>query len=277
MEYIDHHAHMTSRTTDDYEQMALTGCRVLTEPAFWAGYDRGSPQAFAAYFEALTDFEPKRAARYGIRHYTWLSLNPKEAEDRTLAAEVLPLITRYLDRPNVLGIGEIGLNRVTRNELATFIDHVDLAMEHGDQMILIHTPHLEDKYKGTRVIVETLASDGRVTPHRVLVDHAEEHTLPMIQEHGFWAGITLYPQTKVSPQRAVDMIEVFGSDRICVASACDWGPSVPTAVAHFIAEMRRRGHTQELIRKVVYDNPVEFLGQSARFRLAGSRLAAAVG
>jgi predicted metal-dependent TIM-barrel fold hydrolase len=116
-----------------------------------------------------------------------------------------------------------------------------------------------------------------VTPHRVLVDHAEEHTLPMIQERGFWAGITLYPQTKVSAQRAVDMIEVFGSDRICVASACDWGPSVPTAVAHFVAEMRRRGHSEELIRKIVYDNPVEFLGQSPRFRLAAGKLAAAVG
>ena len=276
MEYIDHHAHMTSRTTDDYEQLALTGCRILTEPAFWAGYDRGSPQAFAAYFEALTDFEPKRAARYGIRHYTWLSLNPKEADDRGLAAEVLPLIPRYLDRPNVLGIGEIGLNRVTRNEVATFEEQVDLAIRHDQLPIMIHTPHLEDKLKGTRVILDSLASERRIRPERVLVDHAEEHTLPMIQDRGFWAGITLYPQTKVSPQRAVDMIEVFGSDRICVASACDWGPSVPTAVAHFIAEMRRRGHSDELIRKVVYDNPVEFLGQSPRFRLAGSKLAAAL-
>ena len=276
MDYVDIHAHMTSRTTDDYEQMALTGCVALTEPAFWAGQDRLSAAAFVAYYEQLTDFEPRRAAKYGIQHYTWLCLNPKEAEDRQLAREVLAIIPDYLDRPNVLGIGEIGLNRVTRNELATFVDHVDLAMQRGNQLILIHTPHLEDKYKGTRVIVETLASDPRVTPHRVLVDHAEEHTLPMIQDRGFWAGITLYPQTKVSPQRAVDMIEVFGSEQICVASACGWGPSVPTAVAHFVAEMRRRGHPEELIRKVVYDNPVEFLGQSPRFRLATSKLAAAV-
>ena len=27
MKYIDHHAHMVSRTTDDYAQMALTGLR----------------------------------------------------------------------------------------------------------------------------------------------------------------------------------------------------------------------------------------------------------
>ncbi|MDP8925253.1 MAG: TatD family hydrolase, partial [Chloroflexota bacterium] len=159
MQYVDLHAHMASRTTDDYEQMALTGCVALTDPAFWAGYDRGSAAAFAAYFEQLTAFEPKRAAAYGIAHYSWLSLNPKEAEDRALAREVLDLMPAYLDRPNVLGIGEIGLNRVTRNELATFSEQVDLAVRH-DQMMLIHTPHLEDKYKGTRVILEALAADG---------------------------------------------------------------------------------------------------------------------
>jgi predicted metal-dependent TIM-barrel fold hydrolase len=266
MEYIDIHSHMGSRTTDDYEQMALTGCVALTEPAFWAGYDRGSAQAFRAYFEQLTDFEPKRAAKYGIKHFTWLCLNPKEADDRALAADVLPLIPEYLDRSNVIGIGEIGLNRVTRNELATMVDHIDLAMQY-DQIILVHTPHLEDKYKGTKVIVDTMAADRRIRPSRVLIDHAEEHTMPMIQEAGFWAGITLYPQTKVSPGRAVDMIEIFGSDKICVASACDWGPSVPTAMAHFVLEMRRRGHPDRLIRKIVYENPIEFLSQSPKFEL----------
>jgi len=275
MDYIDHHAHMTSRTTDDYDQMALTGCRILTEPAFWAGYDRATPEAFAAYFDALTDFEPKRAAKAGIQHFTWLSLNPKEAEDRALCAAVLPVIERFLDKPNVLGIGEIGLNRVTRNEVATFEDHVELAIRHGHLPIMIHTPHLEDKLKGTRVILDSLASEQRIQPERVMVDHAEEHTLPMVKEQGYWAGLTLYPQTKVSPQRAADMIELFGADRICVASACDWGPSVPWAVAHFIREMRRRGHPDSLVKKIVWDNPAEFLGQSANFQVAGRAVAEA--
>jgi predicted metal-dependent TIM-barrel fold hydrolase len=268
MEYIDIHAHMVSRTTDDYQQMALTGCVALTEPAFWPGWDRSSAHGFEDYFRQLTDFEPRRAAQYGIRHYTWLCLNPKEGEDRRLAREVLALIPRYLDRPNVLGIGEIGMNRVTRNELATFEDHVALALEH-DQLIHIHTPHLEDKLKGTRVTIESLGRFPRVTPGRVLVDHAEEHTLGPILEAGFWAGITLYPQTKVSPQRAVDMIEVHGPERICVASACDWGPSVPVAVPQFVLEMRRRQHPEALIRQVVFDNPARFLGQCPRFELPG--------
>jgi uncharacterized protein len=275
MKYIDIHAHMVSRTTDDYTQMALTGCVALTEPAFWPGWDRTSADGFEDYFRHLTEFEPKRAAQYGIQHYTWLCLNPKEAENRALAREVLARLPKYLDRPTVLGIGEIGLNRVTRNELATFKDHVELALEHH-QLIHIHTPHLEDKYKGTRVIVDTLLSYDAIDPRRVLIDHAEEHTLGMILGSGFWTGMTLYPQTKVATQRAVDMIEVYGPERICMASACDWGPSVPIAVPQFVLEMRRRGHPDELIRRLVYENPVAFLGQSPRFRLARREAHAAV-
>ncbi|MCG3110402.1 MAG: TatD family hydrolase [Candidatus Manganitrophus sp. SB1] len=266
MEYIDMHAHMASRTTDDYEQMALTGCVALTDPAFWAGFDRSSADGFDDYFHQLTEVEPKRAARVGIRHYTWLCLNPKEADNRPLARAVIEKIPKYLDRPNVLGIGEIGLNRVTRNEVATFQDHLDLAVAHN-QMILIHTPHLEDKYKGTRIIVETLLKDGRIDPGRILIDHAEEHTIGMILENGFWAGITLYPQTKVSPQRAIDMVERAGPERICVSSACDWGPSLPIAIPRFALEMRRRRHTERSIRKIIYENPAAFLSQSPRFML----------
>ena len=43
------------------------------------------------------------------------------------------------------------------------------------------------------------------------------------------------------------------------------GPSKPTAVPDFIVAMRRRGHPESLIRKVVYDNPREFFGQSENF------------
>ena len=62
MKYIDPHIHMISRTTDDYARMAQADCVAVTEPAFWAGFDRSSPQGFHDYFRVLTETEPKRAA-----------------------------------------------------------------------------------------------------------------------------------------------------------------------------------------------------------------------
>ena len=36
---------------------------------------------------------------------------------------------------------------------------------------------------------------------RVIIDHVEEHTAPLVLDSGFWAGITLYPESKSSPAR----------------------------------------------------------------------------
>jgi uncharacterized protein len=264
MDYFDPHIHMVSRTTDDYETLAKMGCVGMSEPAFWAGFDRGSVDSFRDYFHQLTDFEPQRAAQYGIQHFTWLCINAKEAENIELSREVIAMIPEFLDRPNVLGIGEIGLNKNTKNESTIFLEHMELAIQYNQQ-ILIHTPHLEDKYQGTRMILDMLTSDSRIDPTRVLVDHVEEHTAAEVLDRGFWAGMTLYPITKCTPQRAVDIIEICGGERLLVNSAGDWGPSKPTAVPDLILEMRRRDHSEELIRKVVYDNPIEFFSQSKNF------------
>lgn len=266
MDYIDPHIHMVSRTTDDYENLAKMGCVALSEPAFWAGFDRGSADGFRDYFRQLTEVEPRRAAAYGIQHYTWLCINAKEAENVMLARDVISMIPDFLDRPNVLGIGEIGLNKNTRNESIIFWEHLQLAAAH-DQLVLVHTPHLEDKYQGTRMILDMLSDFREIEPHRVLIDHVEEHTIRPALDAGHWVGMTLYPVTKCTPARAADLVEQCGPDRICVNSAGDWGPSKPTAVPDFIMEMRRRGHPESLIRQIVYDNPLTFFRQSPQFKV----------
>ena len=265
MDYFDPHIHMVSRTTDDYETLAKMGCVGMSEPAFWAGFDRCSVDGFRDYFRQLTDIEPRRAAQYGIQHYTWLCINAKEAENVELSRDVIAMIPEFLDKPNVLGIGEIGLNKNTRNESIVFLEHMELAIKHRQQ-ILIHTPHLEDKYQGTRMILDMLCGDRRIERERVLVDHVEEHTVRPVLEAGFWAGMTLYPISKCTPQRAADIIEMYGPERLMVNSAGDWGPSKPTAVPDFILEMRRRGHSESLIRRVVYENPLTFFRQSQNFQ-----------
>ena len=264
MQYIDPHIHMVSRTTDDYETLARMGCVAVSEPAFWAGYDRGSVEGFRDYFEQLTTFERKRASWSHIAHYTWLCINAKEAENVELSREVIKMIPEFLGRPGVLGIGEIGLNKNTRNEATIFLEHIDLAVKTNEQ-ILIHTPHLEDKYQGTRMILDMLTGDSRLDRSRVLVDHVEEHTVRPVIEAGFWAGMTLYPVSKCTPDRAVDMVERMGPERLLVNSAGDWGPSKPTAVPDFIMAMRKRGHSESLIRRVTYENPIKFFSQSRQF------------
>src|SRR5260370_35119264 len=170
MRYIEPHAHMVSRVTDDYIRMTTSGCQAVCEPAFWARFDRSSANGFYDYSCQLTEHEPQRAAKFGLPHFSWLCINPKESEDVKLAQEVIALIPQFLDRSNVLGIGEIGLNKNSRNEMKVLELHVDLAARHN-QLILVHTPHLEDKLKGTRLILDVIKSSKRIQPRPVIIDH----------------------------------------------------------------------------------------------------------
>jgi len=266
MRYIDPHIHCISRTTDDYLFMARAGVVAVSEPAFWAGFDRSSAASFYDYFRHLVDYEPLRAARYGIQHYSWLCINAKEAENLELSREVIDIIPQFLDRPTVLGIGEIGLNKNTRNEIRTLEAQVDLAARHN-QLILVHTPHLEDKHKGTRITIDILKSDRRINPDRVIIDHCEEHTIRMARDAGFWCGLTVYSVSKCTPQRAADILETFGSQRIMVNSAADWGESTPASMIDTCLEYRRRGHSEAEAMEIFYNNPCRFFGQCPKWKL----------
>ena len=104
-----------------------------------------------------------------------------------------------------------------------------------------------------------------ISPDRVLIDHVEEHTIGLVLERGFWAGMTLYPDTKCTPQRAADIIEMHGTDRLWINSAGDWGPSDPLAVPKCRRELASRGHHADTIHTISYANPLEFLSKSGRF------------
>ncbi|MCL4790172.1 MAG: metal-dependent hydrolase, partial [Verrucomicrobia bacterium] len=112
-----------------------------------------------------------------------------------------------------------------------------------------------------------LRSDKRIKPERVIIDHVEEHTVKLVLDRGHWAGMTLYPETKCTPTRAIDILETYGDERLWLYRAFDWVVSDPLAVPKTALEMKRRGHLAAAIHRVIYENPRTFLGQCPKFKL----------
>jgi uncharacterized protein len=122
------------------------------------------------------------------------------------------------------------------------------------------------------LILDAIKAHRDIRPERVIIDHVEEHTIKLVLDSGMWAGMTLYPESKCSPPRAVDMLEVYGNERVWMNCACDWGVSDPLAVPKTALEMQKRGHTAEAIDKVVFQNPMKFLSQCAKFKIPDVRI-----
>lgn len=270
MHIIQPHYHAIARTAQDYERMAMSGVVAVAEPAFWAGFDRKYPETFLDYFRQISEFEPTRAAEYGIRHFCWVAVNPKEADNPELSRAVMDQMPEFFSKPNVLGVGETGLHKSTDAECQIMQEQIEMALEY-DQLILIHTPHLCDKLHGTKRVLEIL-SGLPVNPDRVWIDHVEEHTIRQVKDAGYWLGFTLYPITKCSPKRAVDMIEKYGFERTLVNSSADWGPSDPFLLQECVLEFRRRGHSEQETLDIFHNNPARYLGQNPKFDIRPIRI-----
>jgi uncharacterized protein len=268
---FDPHIHMYSRTTDDYDKMSKAGIEVIVQPSFWLGSPRRHVGTFEDYWEHMITFETKRAKEFGIEHFVCISVNPKEAIERPLALDAVDAMIKngFLDRERVVAVGELGYNLINDLEEEIFVKQMDIAAE-KDMLMTVHLPH-NNKPEGMKRIERILQNDenkggGKYNREKILVDHNVEETIEKTLELGMWAGLSVYPVTKLSPERAIKIIKKYGTERIMIHSAADWGISDPLSVPLVAREMRKSGEfTINDIERVTFYNAYEYYKQSNRF------------
>ena len=261
MMFIDPHAHMISRTTDDYEAMAASGVVAVIEPAFWVGQPRTHVGTYIDYLSAIIGFERFRAGQFGIRHYCTVGLNSKEANNEALAEDVMEILPRFALKEGVVAIGEIGYDEQTELEDKYFRLQLELAKE-LELPVMIHTPH-RDKKRGTSRSMDVCEEHG-MDPSKIIVDHNNEETVREVLDRGYWAAFSIYPSTKMGNARMVEILAEYGAERIMVDSACDWGISEPLGVAKTAKLALERGIPKAQVEMVCYRNALAAYGQSGQ-------------
>jgi predicted metal-dependent TIM-barrel fold hydrolase len=263
---FDPHIHMYSRTTDDYDLMSKAGIEVIVQPSFWLGGPRSFVGTCEDYWEHMLTFETQRAREFAIEHYVCISVNPKEANVRPLGLDAIDAMTNkgYLDRERVVAVGEIGYNLINELEEEVFVKQMDIAADR-DLLMTIHLPH-NNKVEGMNRIESILNDSKKYKRETILVDHNVEETIEKTLDLGLWAGLSVYPYTKLSPDRAMKILKKHGTENIMIHSAADWGVSDPLSVPFMAREMRKsRDFSIEEIEKVTFYNAYEFFKQSSRF------------
>ncbi|MBA4853400.1 TatD family hydrolase [Emticicia sp. BO119] len=261
MKFFDPHIHMTSRTTDDYTALIDAGVVAIIEPAFWLGQPRTGLSSFKDYFSSLVGWERFRSSQFGIKHYCTIGLNSREANNESLADQVMELLPIFIYKEGVVGVGEIGFDDQTSAEEKYYRLQLELAKE-ANLPVQVHTPH-RDKKKGTELSM-SIALEHGLDPGMVIIDHNNEETVESVLEKGFWAAFTIYPFTKMGNERMVEIVKKYGSERIMVNSAADWGISDPLAVPKTAALMKIKGISENDIRLVTYQNAIDAFAQSGQ-------------
>lgn len=260
---IEPHVHMFSRTTDEYAAMYAHGIRVCVEPSFWLGENRRWAESFWDYFNLILNFETVRARRAGIDHYCAIGMNPKEAENVALADRVIDGMAEYLDHPRCVAVGEIGFNLITANEERALVRQLRLAEERKLPVVL-HLPH-HQKLKGIRRVVEIIRAEG-FTASRIDIDHNVEETIAIALEAGCYAGMTVYPFSKLSPERVSAIVKTHGWRNVIVNGSADWGVSDPLSLIKVRERLRADGHSEAAVRALTNENADRFYSSSPHWQ-----------
>jgi predicted metal-dependent TIM-barrel fold hydrolase len=183
-----------------------------------------------------------------------------------MAIDALEPMKKYLERERVIAVGELGYNLINDLEEEVFVKQMDIATA-KNMLMMIHLPH-NNKLEGMKRIERILNSENNSSKNyergKILIDHNTEETLEKTIEMGAWAGLTVYPLTKLTPERAIKLIKKYGTEHIMINSSADWGISDPLSVPIVAREMRKEGFSNNDIENVTFYNAYEFYKQSSR-------------
>ncbi len=263
MTIIEPHIHMYSRTTDDYQAMYRAGIRACVEPSFWMGADRRYAGTFFDYFQLILEFETVRARRFGLDHFAAVSLNPKETEDRGLADEVIDGLPPYLDHPRCVAMGEVGFNNITPNEEYALLRQLEIARQRA-MPVIVHLPHVNKRAGAERLAAIIREMD--LNPDLIVLDHNTEETMDLCRATGCYCGMTVYPISKLTPERVSGIVRQYGSERTLINGSADWGISDPLSLVKVVEVLRRDGHPEEVLAQLVHKNAMAFYGSSENWK-----------
>jgi len=252
--FIDAHLHANSRSTSDFERLAVVGCRgVVAVAGSEGGFN--SPQSVLDHFRRLARIDRPRLARLGLKFYLALGIHPAGIP-KSSVNYLLEQLPDVLGKYAAAAIGEIGLQHGGQVEESVLAAQLAIAAD-LDLPVIIHTPRLNKK-KALEDILEILA-DSSLTSERVLLDHLNGEVIELVLDKGYKMGLTIHP-AKLSPVEAVDLISEYGSRDFILSTDLGANRSYLFGIAATISAMQDAKLAEADIRKVVHDNIVGLVG-----------------
>lgn len=253
---IDSHIHADTRPYEDFELMAT-----CMEGAVTLAHDplkMRSMDVLLSHFDRILENEVEKAAKNGLKLYVCIGVHPR-AIPPNLDFEV---VKEYLKKDPVVGVGEIGLEKCTKEEIDVFTEQILIAKE-LKMPVVVHTPR-RNKEAVTKEILEILDSLNldKGAQQKIVIEHCIKETVKFVFETEMFMGLTVQP-SKLTPMEAVDIVKEYGGERFMLNSDSSSAPSDVLSVAKTVVKMKSVGIDERIIKTVSHDNATKFFGLDA--------------
>jgi predicted metal-dependent TIM-barrel fold hydrolase len=206
------------------------------------------------HWDELVQIQTQRLKMAGIRPLVALALHPSRIPWHGVD-DLLHRLPYYFDDPKVVALGELGLHEGTDREEDVFERQLTIAARLRKPAI-VHTPGRE-KLQRTKQLL-ALIKDSPLQPESVLIDHVSEETFSLVRGLGCWTGLTLQPGL-FDAETAAAVISRHGAERIVLTSDLGEGATDLLALPKAAEALTRAGLSDELCRRVLWENPLLFL------------------
>ena len=253
---IDAHIHADCRPYEDFERMAVAGI----ESALTLAHDpmRMTTSAVVLdHFYRILENDFKRAESNGLTLKAALGLHPRSiCQDYKLVLRKLPW---FLDREEVIALGEVGLETASNIEREVFRTQLKMADE-LDMKVAVHTPRRNKR----EITIKTLSLiNSNIDPSLVVVDHVDASIIDLVADFEGMLGITVQPQ-KMTPTEAVELLEgtfhEYGPERFMLDSDMSSSPSDPLSVPKTVHQLKLADWDDKQIEMLSKKNAANFYG-----------------
>lgn len=251
-QYIDAHIHADVRSYEDFGRMVQAGIKKAVTCAHDV-YRMSTKDVYLDHYDRLLRTETKRAREAGLELYVAIGIHP-EAIPRDVD-QLIEELPNVLENKYVVAIGETGLDQSNKKEVDVLMAQMELSIK-KDLPIIIHTP-TKEKAEAIKEIIH-LIETTKINPSNVLVDHLNTETVQMVIDTGAYMGLSIQPPSKIDRNEAISIIEEHGPSFFILNSDMSSKKSDPLTLQKTALELKKKGVTQEEIKKVCHDNAAAF-------------------
>jgi len=247
---VDSHTHAYMLPKRDLEFMSLAGVTDVVICSFVPLAKH--PETLVDHYEELFSIHLKRLEELDIKAYVFVGIHPRCTPSEW--KKLLPIVESYLESGKATGIGEVGLDSLSKTEEEVLSEQIKMAKEY-DVPVIIHVP-MNERLKVVEKVV-SLAQKAGLDFGKLVIDHTSDDTIDIINECNAVPGLSVKPPL-LNPAKIIENIDkyrngILNSD---CASLTDTDPLAVPKTAKYLA---RAGVEKKIIDALSYRNALNIL------------------
>ena len=258
MRIIDTHLHIDKMSLMDIQTLTIAGVEAAVVPTGHYLPLLTSADTLFMIWRNLSDYQVGVGKSLGLDVRVTLSV-PFSGLSIEEAQEGLKQLPDYLENNNVVGVGEIGLDSGSEDEVRLFRAHLNIAKEQNLPVIVHTATPFEPQAISILDKVVKIVREEHFPIERVVLDHSGKNTLEARLNSGAMVGLGIcFDKLRPDDVAEIALENPDKRARFLINSELGYYGQGYFSVPRAVLAMRQRGISRKEIEQMTWDNPIKF-------------------